>query len=43
MALVGRVPRMIPVKALNGVIGREEVVELFIVTGGAESVMLLRF
>lgn len=40
--LVGSVPRMIPVKALNGVSGREEVIKLFIVTGGAECVMPLR-
>lgn len=42
-ALAGCVPRMIPGKALNGVTEREEVIKLFIVTGGAESAMLLRF
>lgn len=33
---------MRPVKALNGVSGREEVIKLFIVTGGVECAMLLR-
>ena len=33
---------MIPERALNGVSGQEEVIKLFIVTGGAECVMLLR-
>lgn len=36
------VPTMIPVKAINGVSGQEEVIELFVVTGGAECAMLLR-
>lgn len=40
--VAGSVPRMIPVNTLNGVSGREEVIKLFIVTGGAECVMLLR-
>lgn len=35
----GRVPGMIPGRALNGVSGREEVIKLFIVTDGAECVM----
>lgn len=36
------VPRMIQVKAMHGVSGQEEVMELFVVTGGAECAMLLR-
>lgn len=35
-------PRMIQERELNGVTGREVVIKLFIVTGVAKSVMLLR-
>lgn len=34
--MAGSVPEMIPAKALNVISGQEEVMKLFIVTGGAE-------